>query len=132
MKDICLNVIGAGHWGPNLVRAFSSISGVSVGIASDLDPSRLSLLRDNFPDLTTTTLSSEAIQDSEADAVVIVTPVVTHYQLAKEALLANKHVFVEKPLSRTVEEAEELIQLAAKSNRTLMVGHIFLFNPGIV
>lgn len=132
MENIRINIIGAGHWGPNLVRAFSSISGVSVGMASDLDINRLSLLVENFPTLTTTTESAQAIQDPEADAIAIVTPVVTHYQLAKEALRARKHVFVEKPLSRTAEESEELIQLAAKANRTLMVGHIFLFNPGII
>jgi predicted dehydrogenase len=132
MKNVRINVIGAGHWGPNLVRAFYSISGVSVGMVTDLNRDRLSLLAENFPDLRTTTDPAEAIRDKEADAIAIVTPVVTHYQLAREALQAGKHVFVEKPLSRTVDESEELIQLAAESNRTLMVGHIFHFNPGIV
>jgi predicted dehydrogenase len=132
MEKIRINVIGAGHWGPNIVRTFSSIPGVSVGVVSDLDDKRLALIGQNFPWLTITTDAAQALQDPEADAVAIATPVTTHYQLAKAALLAGKHVFVEKPLCRTSEESEELIKLAAEKKRTLMVGHIFLFNPGIL
>jgi predicted dehydrogenase len=127
-----VNIIGAGHWGPNLIRAFSSIPDVTVGMVAELDPQRLALVKKNSPWVETTSDANQAILDPAADAIVIVTPVSTHFALAKQALAAGKHVFVEKPLCKSSAEARELIALAAAQKKTLMVGHIFLFNPGIL
>src|SRR5579862_2467484 len=130
MKKIRINVVGAGHWGPNLVRNFSSIAGVSVGMVADLDPRKLERLEQNFP-VATTTDPAAAIEDPDADAIAIVTPVSTHFELGLRALLAGKDLFVEKPMCSTLEEADVLIDLAQKGGLTLMVGHVFVFNPGI-
>lgn len=131
MTPLCINVIGAGHWGPNIVRNFSSIPGVMVGKVADIDGNRLAPITQNFPTVEVTTQPGEAASDPRSDAVAIVTPVATHFQLALAALEAGKHVFVEKPLCATSGECKQLIELAAKKSRILMVGHIFLFHPGI-
>ncbi len=132
MQELTINVIGVGHWGPNLVRTFSSLAAVKVSQVADVDAQRLAMLKQNFPWVAVTTDAAQAIGDDHADAVAIITPVSTHFQLAKTALLANKHVFIEKPLCRTVAEADELIRLAQERKRVLMVGHIFIYNPGII
>lgn len=132
MSKLQINLIGAGHWGPNLIRTFSSLTGVSVGRVADIDPRRLELVGENSPWVRTTSNPAEAINDPTADAVGIITPLSSHYELACQALEADKHVFIEKPVSRTSEEAQHLIDLAARKKRVLMVGHIFLFNPGIL
>ena len=132
MSKLQINLIGAGHWGPNLIRAFSSLAGVSVGRVADIDPKRLALVAENSPWVQTTTDCAEAIHDPAAAAVGIITPLSSHYELARQALEAGKHVFIEKPVTRTSEEAQRLIDLAAEKNCVLMVGHIFLFNPGIL
>jgi len=132
MQKLTINLIGAGHWGPNLVRTFSSLAGVKVHQVADVDPKRLEMLSSNFPGVTVTTDASSAIGDEHADAVGIITPVSTHFELAKAVLKANKHVFIEKPLCRTAAEADELIHLAQEKKRILMVGHIFIYNPGII
>lgn len=130
-RPITVNCIGAGRWGPNLVRAFSSLPDVRVRQVCDLDPHRLALLSDRIAGVRTTTLSAEVIADDSADAVVIATPVRTHYALAKQALRAHKHVLVEKPLCRGVGECQELTALAEERGLVLAVGHVFLFNAGI-
>src|SRR5690242_19241978 len=109
MKKIRINVVGAGNWGPNLVRNFSSIAGVTVGLVADLDPKKLERLQQNFP-VATTTDPVAALEDADADAVAIVTPVSTHFELGSRALRAGKHVFVEKPMCSTLEEADGLIE----------------------
>ena len=126
-----INIIGAGHWGPNLIRNFANLPDVTVGKVADLDTERLNQIQKKMPGVETTTDSATAINDPTVDAVAIVTPVSTHHKLAKAALNAGKHVFLEKPLCSTVEECNELIALAAEKNLVLMVGHVFLFNPGI-
>jgi predicted dehydrogenase len=130
--NLTINIIGAGHWGPNLIRNFTRISGVRIGKVADLSEARLAQVRARFPSVATTSNSAEVTQDPSADAVAIVTPVSTHFDLARQALRAGKHVFVEKPLCSTVAQCEELIDLAESANRVLMVGHVFLFNPGIL
>ncbi|MDA2935463.1 Gfo/Idh/MocA family oxidoreductase [Acidobacteria bacterium AH-259-D05] len=134
MKDadkLVINVIGAGQWGPNLIRNFSNSPHSRVGMICDLDEEKLQDLSPRFPGVELTKNSHEAITDPTADALVITTPVSTHYELARKALLADKHVFVEKPLARKVEECRELNDLARQKERILMVGHVFKFNPGI-
>src|SRR5205823_12821166 len=102
---ITVNCVGVGHWGPNLVRAFAAHPEARVGAVCDLSEERLALVRRNIPQVARcSTDPLETVTDSQADAVVIATPVSTHYALAKAALEAGKHVLVEKPLCRGVAE----------------------------
>jgi len=131
LGPVTINIIGAGQWGPNLIRNFSTSHLCRVGCVCDLDESKLEQVALRLPTARFTQDSKEAIQDSEADAVAIITPVSTHYSLAKEALIAGKDVFVEKPLATKPDECEELAALAEEKGLILMVGHVFKFNPGI-
>jgi predicted dehydrogenase len=129
---ITINCVGVGHWGPNLVRVFATHPEACVGTVCDLSEERLKLVRRNIPSITRFTADATAtVTDPAADAVVIATPVTTHYALAKAALQAGKHVLVEKPLCRSCAEGEELVALARKQGKVLAVGHIFLFNNGV-
>ena len=128
---ITVNCIGAGQWGPNVVRAFTNLPDARIHLVCDLDQRRLDLIQDRIPGIETTTDIERIVEDPEADAVVIATPVDTHYQLAKRALQAGKHVLVEKPLCKTVGQCEELIASARLRDSLLAVGHVFLFNDGI-
>jgi len=125
-------VIGCGQWGPNHIRNFNSLLGSRVAAAVDTDPARLARVRGLFRDVACSTDYRTVLQDPAVDAVVISTPLKTHYELTREALLAGKHVLCEKPLCETAQHAEALVQLAAETQRVLMVGHVFLFNPGII
>ena len=132
MKNkISVGIIGCGHWGPNFIRNFSKIKNCGVKYASDLNVERLSHIKQAFPDIATTPHYLRILEDETIDAVVIATPAQTHYQLAKNALGHGKHVLVEKPITRRVCEAEELIEIAERKKKILMVGHTFKFNPGI-
>ncbi len=127
-----VNFIGLGHWGPNLVRAFINTQRMTVGSVCDLSEARLEAVRRNISATIRCTADAQAAAtDPAADAVVIATPTDTHFEFAKAALSAGKHVLVEKPLARSLAEAEELVALAARKQRLLAVGHVFLFNNGI-
>jgi predicted dehydrogenase len=126
-----LAVIGCGHWGPNHVRTFQSLPESSVAMVVDTNQERLGSMRQMFPDLPCEQDHWVACDDPAIDAVVVATPLSTHYQLVRDALVSGKHVLCEKPLCETSKEAEELVELAAAHQRLLMVGHVFLFNPGI-
>jgi predicted dehydrogenase len=128
---IRLAVMGYGHWGPNHVRTFQSLPGSSVAMVVDTDATRLQSIRQTNPDLRCEQDPWAAYDDPTIDAVVVATPLGTHYQLVRDAIGAGKHVLCEKPLCETAKEAEELVELAEASQRLLMVGHVFLFNPGI-
>ncbi len=130
-SQIRVNVIGAGRWGPNLIRAFFNLRDVSVGMVCDRDERCLARVQQRFHEITVTTDACRAIEDDTADAVVIATPVRTHFDLARAALEAGKHVLVEKPLCHTVRECLTLESIADARGRVLAVGHVFLFNPGI-
>ncbi|HEX9945106.1 MAG TPA: Gfo/Idh/MocA family oxidoreductase [Thermoanaerobaculia bacterium] len=124
-------VLGAGHWGPNLIRNFHNHQASDVAWVVDRDESRLALTRSRYPEIEVTTDAARVLADSTVDAVVIATPTATHYALAKAALQAGKHVLVEKPIATRLAEAEELCELAERDGRVLMVGHVFLFNSAI-
>jgi predicted dehydrogenase len=127
-----INCIGVGHWGPNLVRIFATHAETRVGTVCDLSEERLTLVHRNIPSIDHfTTDARAAATDEHADAVVIATPLESHYDLVKWALEADKHVLVEKPLCRSVAQAEELIALARARRKHLCVGHVFLFNNGV-
>ena len=126
-----VGIIGCGYWGPNLVRDFYEVDDVKVVSCADLSDDRLSAIKKRYPDVVTTKNSADIMKDKSIDAVVIATPAHTHYKLAKEALLAEKHTLVEKPLAFDPVEAEDLIQISDKSKKILMVGHTFEFNPAV-
>ena len=130
MTDLRFGVIGWGYWGPKIARNLDSLPHAMVTMVADADFYRLASLRVNQSGTKTTTLPEDVFR-SDVDGVVIATPVRTHYQLAKEALLHGKHVLVEKPLTANVMEAEELVALAAEQRRVLMVGHTFEYNPAV-
>jgi predicted dehydrogenase len=132
MNNLRVAVIGCGHWGPNHIRNFANNGRCDVVAAVDLDPVRLERTAQRFPGLRTTSDIDGILTSPEVDAVVIATPTATHWQLASQALKNGKHVLCEKPLTLTSDESADLIRLAETNNRILMVGHIFLFNPGIV
>jgi predicted dehydrogenase len=129
-KELRFGVIGWGYWGPKIARNLDSLSHAAVTMVADADAHRLTKLKVNQPWIQTTT-HIEDIFRSDVDAIVIATPVITHFQLAREALLHGKHVLVEKPLTANVTEAEELIALAQEQQRILMVGHTFEYNPAV-
>jgi predicted dehydrogenase len=124
-------VLGAGHWGPNLIRNFHRQPASDVTWIADADPARLAQVALRFPDVKRTRDPLEAVGAPDVDAVVIATPTVTHHSLTKAALLAGKHVLVEKPLAASLAEGEEVCRLAREKGTILMVGHVFLFNPGV-
>src|ERR1051326_7374525 len=112
MGNINVGVIGYGYWGPNIVRNFFSTNNCTVKAVADGRPERLAALAKIFPTIKGVTNGDEIINDPGIDAVVVATPVFTHFALAKKALLNGKHVLIEKPMTSTVAESEELISLA--------------------
>lgn len=131
--DLTINCVGLGHWGPNLVRALSMDPRVRVSTVCDFDDSRTKLVMRNIPSIRASSKDPIAtVEDPAADAVVIATPTRTHYELVKRALSSGKHVLVEKPLTLDVGEARELTELAEARRRILAVGHVFLFNKGVL
>jgi predicted dehydrogenase len=129
---ITVGVIGCGHWGPNHIRIFSQLANSRVLACADLDPIRLSSLKLLFPDIITTKDYKDILNNPGIDAVVVAVPTNSHYKITMEALEAGKHVLCEKPLAMHAQECLQLGELAKKAGRTLMVGHIFVFNQGIV
>ena len=130
MQDLRFGVIGWGYWGPKIARNLDALPQAKVAMVADADAGRLAMLVVNRPGIQTT-MQVEDLFRSDIDAVVIATPVRTHFQLAREALLHDKHVLVEKPLTASVAEAEELIALAQERRRVLMVGHTFEYSPAV-
>ena len=126
-----VGVIGYGYWGPNLVRNFSDTSGSRVIGVSDLDHGRLDRVADRYPGVATTTDAGALIDDTAVDAVVIATPVATHFELGMRALAAGKHVWMEKPLAATYDEARRLRDAAAERGRVLMVDHTFVYTGAV-
>jgi predicted dehydrogenase len=129
---IGIAVIGYGYWGPNLTRNFSETEGAAVMMVCDADPRRLALAQKRFPAMACGADIDEALRNPDVNAVAIATPVRTHYELAKRAIKAGKHVLVEKPLTARVDHAEELVMLAEKNGVVLMVDHVFVYSPPVV
>jgi predicted dehydrogenase len=124
-------IIGFGYWGPNLVRNFNAVNECKVKYVCDFRAERLALVNKQYPSVTTTNNVEDALNDTSVDAVVIATPVFTHFSLAQKALLKGKHVLIEKPMTSTSAEALELQQLAQKMNKLLMVDHTFLYTGAV-
>ncbi len=134
MEDhvITIGVIGCGHWGPNHIRIFSQNANSRVKTCADLDEQRLKAIKSLYPEISVTKDYQEIIKDPQIDTVCVATPTNTHFRFAQEALSAGKNVFCEKPLALTPQECLQLEELAVRKNRVLMVGHVFVFNKGIV
>ena len=130
-STIRIGVIGYGYWGPNIVRNLQSLEGARVAVVCDRDAKALKRARQAFPNLQTTSEASEVLTSPEIDAVAVITPVWTHFELAKKALENGKHVFVEKPFTCASAQAERLIELAAQKQLTVMVDHTFLFTGAV-
>jgi predicted dehydrogenase len=127
-----VGVVGLGYWGPNLVRNLHELEGVEVVSMSDLNPEALAKVGTRYPAVKRTTSAVELITDPAVDAVAIATPVATHYDLVKASLEAGKHVFVEKPLAASTQQAEELVRIADEAGLVLMPGHTFLYSPPVI
>jgi predicted dehydrogenase len=126
-----LSQLGCGYWGPNLLRNFSAQANCLVKWVAETSPERRAYVDANFPKTRTTPDWEKALTDPEVDAVVVATPAATHFDLAKRALGAGKHVFVEKPLATSTAEADVLVKLAATAGKVLMAGHTFLYNAAV-
>jgi predicted dehydrogenase len=128
---IRIGVIGYGYWGPNIVRNLHGLDSTRVELIVDQSPSALARARKTYPNVATASDAAEVLCSPKVDAVAIVTPVWTHYELAKRALENGKHVFIEKPFTSNSSQAEELIELAARKKLTVMVDHTFLFTGAV-
>ena len=130
-KDVpSVAVVGSGYWGKNLVRNFHDLG--ALRLICEKDNTLLDKFREQYPAVETCLAFNDVIQHDEIDAVVISTPAEIHYLLARELLLANKHVYVEKPLALHENEGRELIALAEENKRRLMVGHLLQYHPVFV
>jgi predicted dehydrogenase len=125
-----VGVVGLNYWGPNLVRNFDDLA--DLAWLCDLDQEHLGTMSARYPNARATTDFAELLEDDTLAAVVIATPVPTHYALAKQALEAGKHVFVEKPPAMHAAEMDELVQLAGDRDLVLMPGHLLLYHPGVL
>jgi len=128
---INVGVIGCGYWGPNLLRNFVDHETAQLRWICDLDAARVAEMGRRYPMAQTSTDYRKLVDDPDLDAVAVVTPVATHFSIAQEFLRAGKHVLVEKPLTATVAEAEELLALAEAQRRTLMVDHTFVYTGAV-
>src|SRR5262249_17731484 len=128
---IRIGVIGYGYWGPNIVRNLRGVEGCEVAAVCDRSLSALKRVAQAYPDVATTTDPIDLMISPTIDAVAIVTPVHTNFQLARQVLEHGKHVFIEKPFTSNTMQAETLIELAAARNLTIMVDHTFLFTGAV-
>jgi predicted dehydrogenase len=129
--SVNLAIIGLGRWGPNYVRIFSAMPECNLKVVVDSDPKALQKLKNKYPALEQGTDYKEVLSRDDIDAVIVVTPTSTHFEIVKLALQKGKHVLCEKPITNSGKDAWELSELSAEKQVQLMVGHIFLFNPGI-
>jgi predicted dehydrogenase len=131
IKQLKIGVIGCGYWGPNLARNLRSLSDCNLKMMSDLSEQRLGHLKSLYPEIEGVTDYRHLLNGSGLDAIVIATPVKSHYPLAKACLSAGKHTFIEKPMALSTAECEELIDIARRKSLVLMVGHTFLYSPAV-
>jgi predicted dehydrogenase len=124
-------VVGYGYWGPNVVRNLDRLETAEVVAVCDKSPSARKKVAKAYPDVLVTENAAELMSSPEIDAIAVVTPVWTHFELAKAALLNGKHIFVEKPFTSNAAQAQELIELAAQRNLKIMVDHTFLFTGAV-
>jgi predicted dehydrogenase len=126
-----LTVVGLGYWGPNVARAVTAVKGGRLYGICETDPARLERFAGMYPSAVAFPTLDDALADDQVHAVILATPVDTHFRLAERVLRAGKHLLVEKPLARTSAECRTLIELADAGRLTLMVGHVFLYNAAV-
>jgi predicted dehydrogenase len=131
-SPIRIAVVGLGYWGPNLARNFAALPGSELTWICDDSEDQLARVRESFPSARTTASLDDVLAAPDVDAVALATPVPSHAALACRALDAGKHVFVEKPLAQSVADAQEVVATARRNDRTLMVGHLLEYHPGLV
>lgn len=131
MNKIVLAQIGCGYWGPNLLRNFSTQPGGRVKYVAEASAERRAFVESNFPATKAVETVAPVLADPEVQGVIVATPAGTHFTLAREALLAGKHVFVEKPLATRVAEVDELARIARERKLVLMAGHTFIYNAAV-
>jgi len=130
-KRIRLGVAGCGYWGPNLIRNFHALPDCQLRMMCDLDTSRLSHLQAIYPEVEAATDYAHMLNGVDLEAVVIATSVANHYPMAKAALVAGKHTFIEKPMAGSAEHCAELVEIARKNGLVLMAGHTFLYSQAV-
>jgi predicted dehydrogenase len=128
---IRVGVIGYGYWGPNIVRNLHGLDSTRVEMVCDMSPKALARVRKAYPGIKAVSDPNEVLRSPDVDAVAVITPVWTHFELAKKALENGKHVFIEKPFTSNGAQAEELIELAVRKNLKIMVDHTFLFTGAV-
>jgi len=126
-----LGVVGCGYWGPNLIRNFHSLADCRLKTVCDLSEVRLRHMKELYPDVTATDRFEDLVEDPELDAIVVATSVRFHFPMAKRAIQAGKHVFIEKPMAASVAQCEELNALGARQGVVIMVGHTFLYSSPV-
>ncbi len=132
MFILSFGLVGYGYWGPNLARVIHNTSTCSFSALCDLDKSNLDKCKQIYPHILATADYNEILNNPDIDAIFIATPVHTHYSLAKQALLKNKHVFIEKPITSNTFEAKQLQLLAKEKNKILMAGHTFIYSGPVI
>ena len=131
MRKLLVGQIGVGYWGPNLLRNLISNNNCTLKVVADKSKDRLEYVKNNYDNISVTLDPMDVLTDETIDAVIISTPVKTHYDLAMKALSRGKHVLVEKPMATTSEEVRKIDELSRKQKLIAMVGHTFLFNPAV-
>jgi len=126
-----LGIIGAGNWGSNLIRNFCEIIGDEKVVVCDARNEKITKIQKIYPEIETTKNLKDILLNAQIQAVVVATPTATHYRIAKDVLLSGKHLFVEKPITLNIKEAEELIEISEKKNLTLMVDHLLEYHPAV-
>jgi len=127
-----IGVVGYGYWGPNIVRNISRLPNATVAWVCDINPKILHEIPFSYPTIKTTNSFRDLLHDPSLDAVIIATPTSTHFPLAQQAILAGKHVLVEKPMTPTVKEGKKLVAIAKRKKKILMVDHTFIYTQAIV
>lgn len=124
-------LIGYGYWGPNFARIINELDDINLEYCADLSNASLENVKNKYPKIKVTNDYNDILNDKDIKAVFIVTPVNTHYKIAKDSLKAGKHVFLEKPLTASLAEAKELVDFSKEKKLKLMVGHVFLYNSAV-
>ena len=126
-----IGVIGYGYWGPNLVRNFAELDGATMAAVADLDPKKLDIVRRRYPAARVTTKFQDLLDDPSIHAIAIATPVSTHFDLGMAALKAGKHLWLEKPMTETLEQGSQLVEEARRRNLVLIVDHTFVYTGAV-
>ena len=130
-SNVNIAIVGYGYWGPNIVRNFQEIDNASLIACCDTKKEQLDLAKKKYPQIKITSSFKDLLTNPSIEAIIIATPTKTHYTLAKKALLAGKHVWIEKPMTETSEQAIELLAIAQKKKKTIHIGHVFIYTEAI-